>query len=139
MCLAMFAGSAIDISIKAVVDSYSTAQVVFLRCLFGLPIVLLLVQHQEGLRSLATPHWRMQIVRGFLTAGANFGFFYGLAHTPLITAILLAHVSPVMIVLLARPLLGETVGLFRWMANRGVRRLEWLSSREPAGDPSASS
>ncbi|MDP6374552.1 MAG: DMT family transporter [Pseudomonadales bacterium] len=111
MCLAMLAGSTIDISVKALSDSYATTQIVMLRCVFALPIALLLVHRQGGLSTLVTPRWRWQLVRGVLTAGANFAFFYGLAHVPLVTVIMLTHVSPVMIVLLSRPLLGESVGL----------------------------
>ena len=48
-----------------------------------------------------------QLWRGVLTAGANFGFFYGLAYVPLVNALMLAYIGPVLIVLLARPLLGE--------------------------------
>lgn len=116
MSLAMLMGSAIDISVKAVGDDYATAQIVLLRCLFALPIALYLCQRDGGLKSLATVHWRWQILRGCFAAGANFGFFYGLAYMPLVTAVLLAYVSPVLIVLLARPLLGERVGLARWLA-----------------------
>ncbi len=116
MTVAMLMTAAIDVSIKAVGDSYSTAQIVLLRCLFALPIALFLCQQAGGLRTLATPHWRWQILRGLFAAGANFGFFYGLAHIPLVTAVLLVYVSPVLIVLLSRPLLGEAVGLSRWVA-----------------------
>ncbi len=114
MCAGMFMGASIDISVKALADSYSTAQIVFLRSMFALPLILLICHFDSGLRSLATPRWGWQITRGLLTAGANFGFFYGIAHVPLVTAVLLAYVSPVLIVLLARPVLGERVGMHRW-------------------------
>ena len=80
-----------------------------------MPLVLLICHLQGGLKALATPHWGWQFYRGLLTAGANFGFFYGLAHIPLINAVLLAYIAPVLIVLLARPMLGERVGLHRWL------------------------
>ena len=54
--------------------------------------------HQSELRALATPRWGWQIYRGFLTAGANFGFFYALAHVPIVTALLLSYIGPVLIV-----------------------------------------
>ena len=34
---------------------------------------------------------------------------------PLLTAVLLAYIGPVLIVLLARPVLGERIGLIRWL------------------------
>lgn len=116
MCLAMIMAAAIDVSVKAVGDGYGTPQIVLLRCLFALPIALWLCHSSGGLKALRTPTWGWQLLRGCFAAGANFGFFYGLAYIPLVTAVLLAYVAPVIIVLLARPLLGESVGLLRWLA-----------------------
>ncbi|TNF86674.1 MAG: DMT family transporter [Gammaproteobacteria bacterium] len=115
MSLAMFSAAGIDISVKALTSGFDTPQIVLLRSLFALPVVLLICRYQSGLRSLATPRWGWQIYRGFLTAGANFGFFYALAHVPIVTALLLSYIGPVLIVLLSRPLLGERVGLHQWL------------------------
>jgi drug/metabolite transporter (DMT)-like permease len=115
MCVAMFMAACVDVAVKALAGSYGTAQIVFLRIVLSLPLVLAFCHLQGGLRSLLTPRWGWQCYRGLLAAGANFGFFYSLSQLPLITAVLLAYVSPVMIVLLARPLLGEQIGLNRWI------------------------
>ena len=109
MCAAMLAGASIDVSVKALAPTYSTAQIVFLRSAIAIPIILALVWHQVGLSALANAGWRWQLWRGLLTAGANFGFFYGLIYVPLVTALMLAYIGPVLIVLLARPLLGEEI------------------------------
>jgi len=109
----MLAGASIDVSVKALAPTYSTAQIVFLRSLIAMPVVLALVHHQVGLVALTTADWRWQLWRGLLTAGANFGFFFGLIYVPLVTALMLAYVGPVLIVLLARPLLGEMISLGR--------------------------
>ncbi len=114
MSLAMLAGAGIDISVKALAGDFSTAQIVFLRSLLALPVVLAICAHQGVLAELTRPRWGWQLYRGVLVAGANFGFFFGLAHVPLVTAVLLAYLAPVLIVLLARPLLGERVGIRRW-------------------------
>ncbi len=113
MSLAMVAAASIDVSVKALTGDFSTAQIVLLRSLFALPLLLVIVHRQTGVGSIVRVSWTWQLYRGFLTAGANFGFFYGLAHIPLVTAVMLAYVSPVLIVLLARPLLGESVGFTR--------------------------
>ena len=107
MCAAMLAGASIDISVKALAPTYSTAQIVFLRSAIAIPLILVLVWHQVGLKALTTAGMGWQLWRGLLTAGANFGFFYGLITVPLVTALMLAYIGPVLIVLLARPLLGE--------------------------------
>ena len=115
MSLAMLVAAGIDISVKALTSGYGTAQIVLLRSLLALPIMLLVCHYQSGLRRLATPRWGWQLYRGLLTAGANFGFFYALAHVPIVTALLLSYVGPVLIVLLSRPLLGERVDLHQWL------------------------
>ncbi len=115
MSLGMFTAAGIDISVKALTGGFDTPQIVLLRSLFALPAVLLICHYQSGLKSLATPRWGWQLYRGFLTAGANFGFFYALAHVPIVTALLLSYIGPVLIVLLSRPLLGERVGLHQWL------------------------
>lgn len=115
MCTAMFMAACVDIAVKALAGSYGTAQIVLLRIVLSLPLVLVFCHLQGGLRSLLTPRWGWQCYRGLLAAGANFGFFFSLSELPLLTAVLLAYVSPVLIVLLARPLLGEHIGLHRWL------------------------
>lgn len=115
MSLAMFSAAGIDISVKALTGGFNTPQIVLLRSLFALPFVLLICHHQTGLKALATPRWGWQLYRGCLTAGANFGFFYALAHVPIVTALMLSYIGPVLIVLLSRPLLGERVGLHQWL------------------------
>ena len=115
MSMAMFTAAGIDISVKALTGGFDTPQIVLLRSLFALPVVLLICHYQSGLKSLARPRWGWQIYRGFLTAGANFGFFYALAHVPIVTALMLSYIGPVLIVLLSRPLLGERVGLHQWL------------------------
>jgi drug/metabolite transporter (DMT)-like permease len=109
MCAAMLAGTSIDVSVKALAPTYSTAQIVFLRSVIALPLLLALVHYKVGLPALTTAGWGWQLWRGLLTAGASFGFFYGLIYVPLVTALMLAYIGPVLIVLLARPLLGEHI------------------------------
>jgi drug/metabolite transporter (DMT)-like permease len=109
----MLGGSSIDVSVKALAGDYSTAQIVLLRSAFALPVILWIVRVTDGWHALAKAGWGWQIWRGVLTAGANFGFFYGLTYIPLVMALMLAYVSPVLIVLLAKPLLGEEIGVRR--------------------------
>lgn len=109
MCAAMVGGTSIDVAVKALAADYTTAQIVLLRSLFALPVILALVWHQVGLTAIRQVKYSWQVWRGLLTAGANFGFFYGLAYVPLVTALMLAYIAPILIVLLARPLLGEAI------------------------------
>jgi len=116
MSAAMFCAAAIDTSVKALAGSYATAEIVLLRTLFALPVALS-IAHREGgfVEAFRTdlPLWHLY--RGFLACGATFGFFYGLKFVPLVTAVLLAYVAPLLVVLLSYPLIGERVGLRRWI------------------------
>lgn len=115
MCVGMFMAACVDVAVKALAGSYGTAQIVLLRIVLSIPLVLAFCHLQGGLGSLLRPHWGWQTYRGLLAAGANFGFFYSLSELPLLTAVLLAYIGPVLIVLLARPVLGERIGPTRWL------------------------
>ena len=109
----MLGGTSIDIAVKALASDYSTAQIILLRSVVALPIIIVIVQQQVGFAKLKEAGLAWQLWRGLLTAGANFGFFYGLIYIELVTALMLAYIAPIIIVLLARPLLGEAIGLVR--------------------------
>lgn len=113
MCAAMLGGACIDVAAKALAANYTTAQIVLLRSLFAIPVITWIVAREVGLSELKNADFKWQLWRGLLTAGANFGFFYGLGHVPLVMALMIAYISPVLIVLLAKPLLGESVGPLR--------------------------
>jgi drug/metabolite transporter (DMT)-like permease len=115
MCIAMFMAACVDVAVKALAGSYGTAQIVLLRIALSIPLVLAFCHLQGGIGSLLRPHWGWQCYRGLLAAGANFGFFFSLSQLPLLTAVLLAYIAPVLIVLLARPVLGEHIGPTRWL------------------------
>lgn len=139
MLVAMLMAAGVDVSVKALAGAYGTSQIVLLRIVLSLPLVLAFCHVQGGLGSLLRPHWGWQCYRGLLAAGANFGFFYSLSQLPLLTAVLLAYIAPVLIVLLARPLLGERISLARWLgigvAVSGV--LLMLGPGAPRIDPGA--
>ncbi|MFK7913278.1 MAG: DMT family transporter [Pseudomonadales bacterium] len=115
LCLAMVAAAGIDVAAKLLTADFATPQIVLLRTTLSFPLLLVFCWQRGVLGGLLQPRWGWQLYRGLLTAGANFGFFYGLAYLDLITAVLLAYIAPVLIVLAARPLLGEVVGLRRWL------------------------
>jgi drug/metabolite transporter (DMT)-like permease len=45
-----------------------------------------------------------------------FGFFYGLAHMPLVNALTLGFTAPLILTALSGPVLGDRVGIPRWLA-----------------------
>lgn len=116
MSAAMFCAAAIDTSVKALAGTYSTAEIVLLRTIFAIPVALSIAHREGGIaRAFYTklPLWHLY--RGCLACGATFGFFYGLKFVTLVTAVLLAYVAPLLVVLLSYPLIGERVGARRWV------------------------
>jgi drug/metabolite transporter (DMT)-like permease len=116
MLLAMFAFVMIDAVAKYLAARVPVMQVVWARSVFALLFTLPLLG-RHGLRSLgATRRPGLQVVRsGFQFASTVF-FFTALKYISLTDAIAIAFVSPLVITALSVPLLGEKVGLRRWLA-----------------------
>lgn len=110
------AGLGLDLCAKALLAVYPLEQFVFLRSLVGLTIFALGARYFGGLGGLATSQWRWHLARTLLATGAMFGFFFGLAHMPLVNALTLGFTAPLMMTALSVPALGERVGWRRWSA-----------------------
>ena len=115
LCLAMLFAASIDVIAKLLTEDFSTAQIVFLRSLFAIPFAYAICFQQKTTNQLARPLWGWQLYRGLLTVGAQFGFFFGLAYLDLVTALMLAYISPVLIVLAANVILKERIAIKRWI------------------------
>ncbi len=112
----VMAGLGLDLCAKAILETYSLEQFVFLRSAIGLTIFLSLSYQFGGLAGLSTRRWGWHLLRTMLASGAMFGFFYGLASMPLIDALTLGFTAPLMTTALSVPLLGDRVGWRRWTA-----------------------
>lgn len=116
LLLGVAGGLGLDLAAKGLLADYSLEQFVFLRSLFGLFIFLFLARQFGGVGSLKTRRWRWHLLRTMLAVGSMFGFFYGLAHMPLVDALTLGFTAPLMVTALSVPMLGEHVGWRRWIA-----------------------
>jgi len=114
--LGVMGGLGLDLCAKAILETYPLGQFVFLRSLIGLLLFLLLARQFGGLKSLVTTRWRWHLLRTLLACGAMFGFFFGLSKMPLIDALTLGFTAPLIMTALSVPLLGEHVGMRRWLA-----------------------
>ncbi len=114
--LGVMGGLGLDLCAKAILETYPLGQFVFLRSLIGLLLFLLLARQFGGLKSLVTTRWHWHLLRTLLACGAMFGFFFGLSKMPLIDALTLGFTAPLIMTALSVPLLGEQVGMRRWLA-----------------------
>ena len=105
-----------DAIMKWLTGTYPVGQIIFLRGVFVSIPVGLLVQRFGGLSVLRVHNVRGQAARAGLTVVSAFLFFTGLSYLPLADTIAINFVGPLFITVLATPVLGERVGLRRWVA-----------------------
>lgn len=102
--------------IKALGEDYPIGQIVFSRSVFALIPVLWLVHRGGGLSVLWTAHPWGHLRRSGSGLGSMVCGFSALALLPLGTATALGFAAPIFITILAIPLLGEKVRIYRWSA-----------------------
>ncbi|NKB75631.1 MAG: EamA family transporter [Gammaproteobacteria bacterium] len=107
---------AISALAKRLVEDYPVSQVLFFRYLFVAIPMIALVTMTLGFSTLKITRYRDYAVRtsaGIVSLGL---FFYAISKIPLAEATLLSYISPIFIVMLSIPVLGEKIGVYRWAA-----------------------
>ena len=106
--------------IKHLSQTYPTAQLAMFRNLFGLiPTVLILLWSQnwiEAGRPLVIRQWRLAILRGGIGAFAQISFYLAVHYLEFATATAIVFAGPMFVTLLSIPILGHSVGKWRWLA-----------------------
>lgn len=105
-----------DSIIKWLSPQLALHEIVLLRSLFALLVVFLFIHLEGGIATLKTRRPALHLLRGSMLVLANMFFFLGLASMPFAEAVALFYTAPLFICLLAKPVLGEQVGLARWLA-----------------------
>jgi len=116
LMLGVAGGLALDLCAKWLLTDYSLEQFVFLRSLFGILFFLITARWYGGFSSLKSTRPLWHLLRTVLATGAMFGFFYGLGRMPLVNALTIAFMAPLIVTALSVPFLGEHVGWRRWLA-----------------------
>ena len=102
-----------DLTIKSLSDRYPLHQLVFARSAIGIFLSFIILQFEGGIAVLRTDRVSLHALRCLLIVIANMTFFTAIAVLPLATVTAMFFVAPLMITLLAVPVLGETVGPHR--------------------------
>jgi drug/metabolite transporter (DMT)-like permease len=103
-----------DVIIKLLSGGYPVHEMLWIRCITGLPLVLLLAWKLGSLRAL-----RMQgpgVLRGILHIFSFTLYYLALATLPLAETATIYYANPLMITALSVPFLHEKVGPRRWLA-----------------------
>ncbi len=106
----------VDATGKYLVQDFPVLTVSWARYLFHLLFMAgyVALVWKPGLLATARP--RLQIVRGLTLIGFATFLFAALKHLPQAEAVAISFVAPLLILVLAGPLLGERVGWARWAA-----------------------
>lgn len=105
-----------DVIVKYLGISYNPFQTIFFSVLFSFPLVLLMLIGDRSEGNLIPHHPFLAVARALMTVlGAVCGF-YAFAVLPLSDAYPIFFAMPILITLLAIPILGEKVGLHRGVA-----------------------
>lgn len=108
---------AMDAVIKTVSGAIPTGEIVFFRNIFAfLPVLIFMTRRNGGGFTLRTRDPLGHLLRGLFGVASIYGFFLSYKLLPLSQAVALGLSVPLFITLLAIPLLGEQVGLRRWLA-----------------------
>ena len=105
-----------DMVMKRLSGDYALHQLVFMRSALGICISLAILRFEGGYRLLRTRRPGLHLLRGLLIVVANMAFFTALSVLPLAMVTAIFFVAPLLITLLAIPVLGETVGAHRLAA-----------------------
>ncbi|WP_428670300.1 EamA family transporter, partial [Roseibium sp.] len=103
----MVAMSTNDMLVKFLGGGFPLHQIIFVRASTAILVTLAIVHAEGGFGNLKTQNGRIHALRGALVIGANMSFFLGLFVLPLAEATALYFVAPLLMSLLAVPLLGE--------------------------------
>lgn len=104
-----------DAIIKHLTQVFNIGQIMFLRGLLVCVLFALIMRvRQQPVISRQSFH-RWNIIRALLELAATFTFLTGLSLLPLATASTLGFSSPIFLAILASVILGERVGMLRWL------------------------
>ena len=116
LLLGVLGGLGLDLCAKEILRSYSLLEFILVRSGVAIVIMLAIAPRFGGYAALRTRRAGWHLLRAICAIGAMYGFFYGLAHMPLINALTLGYTAPLMVTALAAIFLGEPVGARRWSA-----------------------
>jgi drug/metabolite transporter (DMT)-like permease len=116
MCIACALFPIMNGIVKLLAASYDAQQIVWFRIISHLAVVAAVFMPRMGLDLLRTRRIGTQFVSSVMMLLSTFFFFSAVKYVPVAEAISVTFVSPLVVVLLAWPLLGERITVFRMAA-----------------------
>ncbi|MDP5240454.1 DMT family transporter [Uliginosibacterium sp. 31-16] len=113
---AVFLFACLDTTIKHLTVNFSVPLLAFVRYFMHLLLMLAIVAPRHGLKMAQARRPGLVILRALCLVVMTLFMMFGLKRLPLAEATAIGFVAPLLVVLLARPLLGERIGLLRLLA-----------------------
>lgn len=105
-----------DVIIKTLGASFSPIQIVFFSTLLGFPVATLLLMRDSTKGTLIPKYPGWVAVRTMSAVSGAICIFYAFSVLPLSQVYAIIFASPLVITVLSIPILGEKVGIHRWLA-----------------------
>lgn len=105
-----------DVAIKILGGVYSPIQIVFFSVLLSFPLATLMLMRDSTADTLIPRHPWWLALRTLAAVTTGVSAFYAFSVLPLAQVYAILFAAPLLITILAIPVLGETVRLRRWMA-----------------------
>jgi len=105
-----------DVAVKLLGTTYSVIQIVFFAALLSFPLVAVMLMQDPTSGTLRARHPWLNLLRSVCMVGSLVGAFHAFTVLPLTQTYAILFATPLLITLLAIPVLGEKVGLRRGLA-----------------------
>lgn len=105
-----------DVIVKTLGASFNAVQIVFFSGLFAFPLVTLILIRESQPGTLRPVHPWWTLIRTVATVVTGLSAFYAFSVLPLAQVYAILFAAPLLITILAIPVLGERVGPRRWAA-----------------------
>lgn len=109
LCLGVLVFSLQDPLVKSVSSVYPVTEVMAIRSIVALPILIILVRADVGLRAILSKRFALLAIRAFIQFTSYTVYYLAIAALPLADAVALYFMAPLFIMALAGPYLGERV------------------------------
>lgn len=116
MCLAVFLFIMLEMTAKAAADHIPVAQTVWARYFSHLMLMTVFLAPRYGMRLVATRRPGVQIMRSVFLLTMTGCTFFALRHLQMAEVTTIGFAAPFFVAALSVPLLGERVGMHRWLA-----------------------
>ena len=113
---ALFFFACMDTTAKFLAASYPVPLIMAVRYVVNLGLMVALLAPRQGWQLLETRRTGLVVLRGLSLVGASLFVGLALQRMPVAETTAFIFLGPMLVVLMARPLLGEHIGLLGWIA-----------------------